>query len=300
MNVSASDPDQACGGPAPALSVSGSNAGDQLTLSLSGSGSGVLHVTAASNAAGDFAVTLRATDGAVSSAFHETTVAVHVSPVPALLARSWFEKDPLRLDIGRPRERAYLEPKNASFNVFHVDLASIRLRAWNGAGTVDEIVPVEGRFLFSDRDQNGVFDLRMDFGKEDLRALLAHVSNHQGVPLKLTAKLTDGREVEATLIHDLVPDTRERVIKKVGPNPINPEATIVLSLPSDGTLTVRVYDLTGRLVRTIVDGESRVSGDHTIRFDGKDDRGVTLPSGRYFVRADIPGGSDSRSITIMK
>ena len=302
LNVAASDPDQSCGGPAPALSVSGSNAGDQLTLSLAsaGSGAGVLHVGAGSDASGDFEVTLRATDGAVSSSFQETTVAVHVTGVPALLARSWFEKDPLRLDIGRPRERAYLEPKHASFNVFNVVLASIRLRAWEGAGTVDEIVPVEGRFLFSDRDQNMVFDLRMDFGKEDLRALLANVTNHEGVPLKLTATLTDGREVQATLIHDLIPDTRERVIKKVGPNPLNPEATIVLTLPADGTLTVRVYDLSGRLVRTIVDGQTRVSGDHEIRFDGKDDRGVTLPSGRYFVRADIPGGSDSRAITVVK
>ncbi|HET9251028.1 MAG TPA: Ig-like domain-containing protein [Candidatus Eisenbacteria bacterium] len=300
-NVSATDPDQACGGPAPVLSVSGSNAGDQLTLSLtsSGNGSGVLHVSAASDATGDFEVTLRASDGASSSSFHETTVAVHVTGTPPLPARAWFEKDPVRLDIGRPRERVFLEPKQASFSVFDVVLASIRLRAWEGAGTVDEIVPVEGRFLFSDRDQNALFDLRMEFGKDDLRALLAHVGNHDGVPLTLTASLRDGREVEATLIHDLVP-ARERVIRKVGPNPLNPEATIALHMPAGGTLTVRVYDLSGRLVRTIVDRDTRAAGDHEIRFDGKDDRGVTLPSGRYFVRAEVPGGSDSRAITVVK
>jgi hypothetical protein len=302
LNVSASDPDQACGGPAPALTVSGSNAGSQLTLSLQddGNGSGVLQVSAASDASGDFEVRLRATDRAVSSSFHETTVAVHVTAVPhGLPARAWFEKDPLRLDIGRPRERVYLEPKQASFSVFNVVLSSIRLRAWEGAGTVDEIVPIVDRFLFSDRDQNSIFDLRMDFAKDDLRALLAHVGEGTGVPLTLTATLMDGRTVEASLTHDLVP-VRERVIKKVGPNPLNPEASIVVRMPADGTLTVRVYDLTGRLVRTIVDRDSRAAGDHTIRFDGKDDRGVTLSSGRYFVRADVPGASDSRAITVVK
>jgi len=303
LNVTASDPDQACGGPAPALTVSGSNAGSALTLSLQdgGNGGGVFHVTAAAGTpSSNFEVRLRATDGAASSVLRETTVAVHVTAAESpVLARAWFEKDPLRLDIGRPRERVFLEPKEASFRVFDVVLSSIRLRAWDGAGTVDAIVPLEDRFLFSDRDQNSIFDLRMEFAKEDLRALLAHVVETTSVPLTLTATLTNGLTVETSLTHDLVPE-RERAIKRVGPNPLNPEASIVVRMPADGALTVRVYDLTGRLVRTIVDGASHTAGDHVIRFDGKDDRGMTLSSGRYFVRVDVPGDTDSRAITVVK
>ena len=303
LNGSAADPDEACGGPAPSLSVSGSNAGSLLSLSLvdGGAGSGVLHVTAASGASGDFEVRIRATDGAVSSVLRETTVTVHVTPLdhPAI-ARAWFEHDPLRLDIGRPRERVFLEPAENTFPVGAVVLSSIQLRAWEGAGTVDAIAPLADRFsLGMDRDQNGVAELRMEFAKEDLRALLANVADRASVPLVLTATLEDGRAIEAALTHDLVP-ARERAIRRVGPNPLNPEASIFVRMPADGSLTVRVYDLSGRLVRTLLDGASRAAGEHEVRFDGKDARGVTLSSGRYFVRVDVPGATDTQAITVVK
>jgi flagellar hook assembly protein FlgD len=63
---------------------------------------------------------------------------------------------------------------------------------------------------------------------------------------------------------------------------------------------VRVYDLSGRLVRTLADASPRAAGDHEIRFDGRDERGGALSSGRYFVRVDVPGGTDSQSITVVK
>jgi PKD repeat protein len=303
QSVAASDPDQGCGGPLPTLSVSGSNAGTQLAVSLAdgGNGSGVLQVEAAAGAAGDFEVRIRATDGAFPSAVRETSVAVHVTAAehPAM-ARAWFEKDPLRLDIGRPRERIFCEPKESSFSLESILLSSIRLHAWEGSGTVSEIAPLDGHFAFGqDRDQNGVAELRMEFAKDDLRALLANVGERVGVPLTLRATLEDGRQVEATVTHDLVP-ARDRAIRRVGPNPLNPEASIVVRMPLDGALTVRVFDLSGRLVRTIVDGASRAAGEHEVRFDGKDDRGTTLSSGRYFVRVDVPGVTDSRSITVVK
>jgi hypothetical protein len=161
-------------------------------------------------------------------------------------------------------------------------------------------VPLADRFAFGlDRDQNGVAELRMEFTKEDLRALLAHVGEGTGVPLVLSATLDDGRTIEAHLTHDLVP-ARERAIRRVSPNPLNPEASITVRMPIDGTLTVRVYDLSGRLVRTLVDAAPRAAGEHQVRFDGRDGRGATLSSGRYFVRVNVPGGTDSQAITVVK
>lgn len=303
LNVTAADPDEVCGGPAPSLGVSGSDAGDLLSVSLAdaGDGTGVLHVEAASGASGDFQVRIRATDGAVSSAVREATVAVHVTAAehPAS-GRAWFERDPLRLDIGRPRERVFLEPTEGSFSTGAIILSSIRLRAWEGAGTVDAIAPIADRFAFGmDRDQNGVAELRMEFAKEGLRTLLAHVGERTGVPLTLTATLDDGRSIVVSLAHDLVPE-RERAIRRVSPNPLNPEAVILVRMPADGALSVRVFDLSGRLVRTLMNGVPSAAGDHLVRFDGRDDRGATLSSGRYFVLVDVPGGSESRAITVVK
>jgi hypothetical protein len=302
LNVTASDPDQACGGPAPALTVSGSNAGSALTLSLQdgGNGGGVFHVTAAAGTpSSNFEVRLRATDGAASSVLRETTVAVHVTAAESpVLARAWFEKDPLRLDIGRPRERVFLEPKEASFRVFDVVLSSIRLRAWTGGhGGRDR--PARGPVPV--QRPRPELHLRSAYGvrEGDLRALLAHVVETTSVPLTLTATLTTGLTVGD------VPDARLGARARARDQARGSEP------PQSGSLD-RCPDAGGRRAygsRLRSDGAPRpddrgrslhTAGDHVIRFDGKDDRGMTLSSGRYFVRVDVPGDTDSRAITVVK
>jgi len=70
------------------------------------------------------------------------------------------------------------------------------------------------------------------------------------------------------------------------PNPFNPSTTIKFQLPEkNGTATVRtvlrVYDILGRLVRTIVD-EDMSPGFYTKQWDGLNDSGVGISSGVYF------------------
>ena len=70
------------------------------------------------------------------------------------------------------------------------------------------------------------------------------------------------------------------------PNPFNPATTIKFQLPEkNGTATVRtvlrVYDILGRLVRTIVD-EDMSPGFYTKQWDGLNDNGVGISSGVYF------------------
>ncbi len=70
------------------------------------------------------------------------------------------------------------------------------------------------------------------------------------------------------------------------PNPFNPATTIKFQLPEkNGTATVRtvlrVYDILGRLVRTIVD-EDMSPGFYTKQWDGLNDKGVGISSGVYF------------------
>jgi hypothetical protein len=63
---------------------------------------------------------------------------------------------------------------------------------------------------------------------------------------------------------------------------------------------VRAYDVTGRLVRTLVDDAWRAAGDHEIRFDGRRDDGMSLSSGRYYLRVEAADVVDAGSVTIMK
>ena len=69
------------------------------------------------------------------------------------------------------------------------------------------------------------------------------------------------------------------------PNPFNPRTTIRFSLDRDTMVRLGVYDLQGRLVRTLVDG-AYTRGEHQVVWDGADAQGNAMPSGLYFVKVD--------------
>ena len=67
------------------------------------------------------------------------------------------------------------------------------------------------------------------------------------------------------------------------PNPFNPATTLRFSLAESRHTTMRIYDVRGRLVRTLVDGTLEV-GEHDLRWDGRNNAGLRQASGVYFVR----------------
>jgi len=67
---------------------------------------------------------------------------------------------------------------------------------------------------------------------------------------------------------------------EVSPNPFNPRTVLSYQLPVAGSVSLRVYDMAGRLVGTLVDGW-RSAGTHELTFDASD-----LPSGMYFARLE--------------
>ncbi|MCB1185100.1 hypothetical protein KDM41_16870, partial [bacterium] len=65
------------------------------------------------------------------------------------------------------------------------------------------------------------------------------------------------------------------------PNPFNPRIRIAWEMPRAGRLVLEVYDVRGRRVRTLVDGEV-AAGPGAIMWDGADTEGRPLASGVYF------------------
>lgn len=70
------------------------------------------------------------------------------------------------------------------------------------------------------------------------------------------------------------------------PNPFNPRTTIKFELPEAGSVRLSVFDVAGRLVRTLVD-ESMPLGSHEAIWDGKDASGREVGSGSYLVRLEF-------------
>ncbi len=73
------------------------------------------------------------------------------------------------------------------------------------------------------------------------------------------------------------------------PNPFSNSASLRLSLPTAGRVRVAVYDVSGRSVRVLADGEM-AAGNHSLRWDGRDESGRRVANGTYLFKVETGAG----------
>jgi len=83
------------------------------------------------------------------------------------------------------------------------------------------------------------------------------------------------------------------------PNPFNPRTSIPYSLQEDTRVSVRVYDVTGKTVKTLVDMQ-QTAGSHTVTWDGMDKGGRPVSSGIYIIRLEAGDFIKVRKITLVR
>jgi len=83
------------------------------------------------------------------------------------------------------------------------------------------------------------------------------------------------------------------------PNPFNPATTIKLNLPRSGDVSLKVYNVRGELVRTLVDGALE-AGVHEIEWKGTNDRGAQVSSGVYFYETRAGGEVKVNKMALVK
>lgn len=79
------------------------------------------------------------------------------------------------------------------------------------------------------------------------------------------------------------------------PNPFNPATVIEYTVGRGGPVSLAVFDLAGRRVATLVDGEHRAAGRHTVGYTA-----LQSASGVYFVRLQTPDGEATEKIVLLK
>ena len=79
------------------------------------------------------------------------------------------------------------------------------------------------------------------------------------------------------------------------PNPFNPSTNIGFQLPGIAKVSLAVYDVLGRKVSVLIDGQPMSAGHHVVRFDGSD-----LASGMYFYRLTAGEFSEVGKMVLMK
>jgi subtilisin-like proprotein convertase family protein len=89
------------------------------------------------------------------------------------------------------------------------------------------------------------------------------------------------------------------VLRGAAPNPFNPVTTLSYGVPRDAEVRLSVYNVAGRLVRTLVDGPVE-AGYHRVVWDGRDDRGVPTSSGVYFCRMESEGFTGTTKMVQLK
>jgi flagellar hook assembly protein FlgD len=83
------------------------------------------------------------------------------------------------------------------------------------------------------------------------------------------------------------------------PNPFRQLTAISYQLSAPSHTSLKIYDLSGRLVRTLVDGEKE-AGYYTANWDRKDFRGRELSNGVYFYRLVSGEYAETRKMVLLK
>ena len=83
------------------------------------------------------------------------------------------------------------------------------------------------------------------------------------------------------------------------PNPFNPVTSIAFSIKDAGYVELRVFDVSGRLVRVLVDA-SLEPRQYEAVWDGTDQRGKPAASGVYFYQLEAPGWSETKKMTLAR
>ena len=84
------------------------------------------------------------------------------------------------------------------------------------------------------------------------------------------------------------------------PNPFNPRTQLRFDLATSGPVILRIHDLRGRVVRTLVNGASLPAGTRVLFWDGLDDAGRAAASGVYWIRLDSAHGRETQRAVLLR
>lgn len=109
------------------------------------------------------------------------------------------------------------------------------------------------------------------------------------VPLPITHETSEPVEVQAAPFE----------VMGNFPNPFNPETVMKFNLPQAAHVSLKVYNILGQVVNTLVD-EPLDAGSHSVRWDGKNAQGRDVASGVYFYRISAGGFESIEKMTLLR
>lgn len=119
----------------------------------------------------------------------------------------------------------------------------------------------------------------------------------QGYALHVSGLVSEETAVAAPTVASAAdPD---RMLAQNHPNPFGSSTRIRFALPAANEVTLAVYDIAGRLVRTLAQGPMN-AGDYALHWDGRDERGDDVTAGIYFYRLEGTGIDETRKMVLLR
>ncbi len=121
--------------------------------------------------------------------------------------------------------------------------------------------------------------------------------NDAGKNYRIRAEVSSLQSSTSVTADNTIPAVFE--LKQNYPNPFNPSTTISFSLPARARVKLAVYDVLGKIVSTLIDGEEN-SGAHRAVWNGCTSLGLPAASGVYVYRLESNGTTHARTMLLMK
>jgi hypothetical protein len=199
--------------------------------------------------------------------------------------------------------RTESEVNNVGFNIY---------RATKKGGPFSKIGFIEGHGSTGGAREYRFIDGKADAGEtyfyliEDIdiegKTERSEVISTQFEPQRVAMELPTGFRLYQKRADALLPT--DFGLHQNFPNPFNPETWIPFQIPQDAPVTIHIYNLNGRVVRTLPLGRlaagyynERSTAAH---WDGRSDMGESFPSGVYFYRLEAGAFSAVRKMVVLK
>jgi len=236
--------------------------------------------------------------GTVSVLLNLTPGAPAVAPARAFLIGGRT----VPVGAGPPSLCVRIEPIDGSFDLSDVDLSTVSMVS-EGTGSVGRITATASKQSHSaDMDRNGVPEISACFARADLAQLFSSIRGRHEADVAIEGRLRTGGDFRATFQFTMIrtPAAGHGIALSVSPNPMNPRGILNFTMRAPGYVTARLFGLSGRLVRTIIQSRPFEVGEHALVIDGHDDRGAALMSGVYFYRIETPDGAGNGRLVVAK
>lgn len=105
---------------------------------------------------------------------------------------------------------------------------------------------------------------------------------------------------EKSLFEPPPPSEIQTTLGDASPNPFNPKTTISFDLQGPTTVRLSIFDVAGRLIHTLINGDQIAPGQHSVDWNGRTGEGAPVAGGVYFYRLDAGNYIATKRMTLLK